>query len=87
MASWVQAFLGHAYGSPGRIGLLHRLGPLPARLAVEDDAGANASAKRDDGKTHVVLRNPAPDDDNAPGDELTVSRRHVATVRRRLKGG
>mgnify|MGYP001027976964 FL=1 len=43
--------------------------------------------KRDDGKTHVVLRNPTPDEDNAPDDELTVSRRHVATVRRRLKGG
>ena len=43
--------------------------------------------KRDDGKTHVVLRNPAPDKDNAPDDELTVSRRHLATVRRRLRGG
>lgn len=43
--------------------------------------------KREDGKTHVVLRNPAPDEDNARDDELTVSRRHLATVRRRLKGG
>ncbi|MDJ0812830.1 MAG: LytTR family DNA-binding domain-containing protein [Woeseiaceae bacterium] len=40
-----------------------------------------------DGKTHVVLRNPTLDEDNAPDEELTVSRRHVATVRRRLKGG
>ena len=40
-----------------------------------------------DGKTHVVLRNPTPDEDNAPDDELVVSRRHLATVRRRLKGG
>ena len=43
--------------------------------------------KRGDGKTHVVLRNPAPDEDNAHDDELTVSRRHLATVRRRLTGG
>ncbi len=43
--------------------------------------------KLEDGKTHVVLRNPTPDEDNAPDDELVVSRRHVATVRRRLKGG
>ena len=41
----------------------------------------------DDGRTHVVLRNPTPDEDNAPDDELVVSRRHLATVRRRLKGG
>ena len=40
-----------------------------------------------DGKTHVVLRNTTRDEDNAPDDELTVSRRHLATVRRRLKGG
>ena len=43
--------------------------------------------KLEDGKTHVVLRNPTPDEDNAPDAELVVSRRHVATVRRRLKGG
>lgn len=43
--------------------------------------------KLDDGKTHVVLRNPTPDEDNAPDDELVVSRRHLATVRRRLRGG
>jgi two-component system response regulator AlgR len=43
--------------------------------------------KLDNGKTHVVLRNPTPDEDNAPDDELAVSRRHLATVRRRLKGG
>jgi two-component system response regulator AlgR len=40
-----------------------------------------------DGKTQVVLRNRPKDDDNAPDDELVISRRHLATVRRRLKGG
>ena len=43
--------------------------------------------KVDDGKTHVLLRNTTPDEDNAPDDALVVSRRHLATVRRRLKGG
>jgi two-component system response regulator AlgR len=43
--------------------------------------------KSADGKTHVVLRNNPKDDDNAPHDELVISRRHLATVRRRLKGG
>ena len=43
--------------------------------------------KQADGKTHVVLRKRPDDDDNAPDDELVISRRHLATVRRRLKGG
>jgi len=43
--------------------------------------------KTTDGRTLVMLRNPPPADDNAPDDELVISRRHVATVRRRLKGG
>lgn len=43
--------------------------------------------KSTDGGTHVVLRNRPQDDDNAPDDELVISRRHLATVRRRLKGG
>ena len=43
--------------------------------------------KTTDGKTHVVLRGGPKDDDNAPDDELVISRRHLATVRRRLKGG
>lgn len=43
--------------------------------------------KSGDGKTRVVLRNRPQDDDNAPDDELVISRRHLATVRRRLKGG
>jgi len=43
--------------------------------------------KSADGRTHVVLRNRPKDDDNAPDDELIISRRHLATVRRRLKGG
>ena len=38
--------------------------------------------KTADGKHHVVLRNEPQDD-----DELTISRRHLADVRRRLKGG
>jgi two-component system response regulator AlgR len=40
-----------------------------------------------DGKTRVVLRNTTRDEDNASDDELVISRRHLATVRRRLKGG
>jgi two-component system response regulator AlgR len=43
--------------------------------------------KSRDGRTHVVLRNHTPEKDNAPDDELVISRRHLATVRRRLKGG
>ena len=43
--------------------------------------------KTADGRTHVVLRNTTQDEDNAPDDELVISRRHLATVRRRLKGG
>ncbi len=38
--------------------------------------------KTADGKHHVVLRDEPQDD-----DELTISRRHLADVRRRLKGG
>jgi len=43
--------------------------------------------KTSDGKTHVVLRDSSQEDDNSPNDELAISRRHLATVRRRLKGG
>ena len=43
--------------------------------------------KTGDGKTHVVLRNGSQEDDNSPSDELVISRRHLATVHRRLKGG
>ena len=43
--------------------------------------------KTPDGKTRVLLRGGAHQDDNDPNDQLTVSRRHLATVRRRLKGG
>jgi len=43
--------------------------------------------KTADGRTLVMLRNTTPDEDNTPDDELVVSRRHLATVRRRLKGG
>lgn len=43
--------------------------------------------KSGDGRTRIVLRSTAPDKDNAPGDELVISRRHLPTVRRRLKGG
>lgn len=42
--------------------------------------------KTADGKMLVVLRDTGLDKDNAP-DDLVVSRRHQATVRRRLKGG
>ena len=42
--------------------------------------------KTPDGKSRVVLRGEGQEDDNAPDDELLVSRRHLATVRRRLKG-
>jgi two-component system response regulator AlgR len=42
--------------------------------------------KTADGKTLVMLRNTTSDKDNTPDDELVVSRRHLATVRRRLKG-
>jgi two-component system response regulator AlgR len=40
--------------------------------------------KRSDGTVLVVLRNDSQQDNN---EELLVSRRHLATVRRRLKGG
>ena len=43
--------------------------------------------KMADGKTRVVLRGSPQQDDNDPRDDLVVSRRHLATVRRRLKGG
>jgi len=43
--------------------------------------------KTADGKTHVVLRDSSQEDDNSPIGELVISRRHLATVRRRLKGG
>lgn len=43
--------------------------------------------KLSDGRTHVVLRDSSQEDDNSPNDELVISRRHLATVRRRLKGG
>lgn len=39
--------------------------------------------KTADGKTRVLLRG----DDNEAANELLISRRHLATVRRRLKGG
>lgn len=39
--------------------------------------------KSADGKTRVILRQ---DDGNDDADELTISRRHLADVRRRLKG-
>jgi two-component system response regulator AlgR len=42
--------------------------------------------KMADGKTHVVLRGNSRQDDNDPDNELVISRRHLATVRRRLKG-
>jgi two-component system response regulator AlgR len=40
-------------------------------------------AKTEDGKHRVVLR----DGSQAAGNELIISRRHLADVRRRLKGG
>jgi len=43
--------------------------------------------KLEDGRTRVVLRDTTQDEDNAPDDDLVISRRHLATVRRRLKGG
>ena len=43
--------------------------------------------KMGDGKTCVLLRSAAGADDNAASDELVISRRHLANVRRRLKGG
>jgi two-component system response regulator AlgR len=43
--------------------------------------------KMADGRTRVLLRDALLEDDNGPGDELVVSRRHLADVRRRLKGG
>ena len=43
--------------------------------------------KLDGGRNCIVLRSEAGADDNAESDELIVSRRHLANVRRRLKGG
>jgi len=43
--------------------------------------------KTTDGKTLVVLRDDSQENDNGAIDELVVSRRHLADVRRRLKGG
>ena len=40
-----------------------------------------------DSRTHLVLRNGTQDGDNTIEDDLVISRRHLATVRRRLKGG
>jgi len=43
--------------------------------------------KTTDGKTLVVLRDDSQENDNGAIDELVDSRRHLADVRRRLKGG
>lgn len=43
--------------------------------------------KMADGKTRVVLRDGLHGDANDPDNELVISRRHLADVRRRLKGG
>lgn len=43
--------------------------------------------KLGDGKTCAVLRSADGDADNVPYDDLVISRRHLANVRRRLKGG
>ncbi len=42
--------------------------------------------KTSDGKTCVILRGDSHPDNGNSGDDLTVSRRHLPTVRRRLKG-
>ena len=42
--------------------------------------------KSTDGRTCVILRGDSRPDNRDAGDELIVSRRHLATVRRRLKG-
>ena len=55
---------------------IHR-GALVAVAAIE------RLEKSSDGKSHVVLR----DSSHAAGDDLIISRRHVANVRRRLKRG
>ncbi len=65
---------------PDRFVRIHR----SALVAVDKIEKLEKTA---DGRTHVVLRNPTNDEDNAPDDELVISRRHLATVRRRLKGG
>jgi len=65
---------------PERFVRIHR----SALVAVDQVEKLEKTA---DGRTHVVLRNTTQDEDNAPDDELVISRRHLATVRRRLKGG
>jgi two-component system response regulator AlgR len=40
-----------------------------------------------DDKHHIVLRDQPQSEDPQPDDELIISRRHLADVRRRLKGG
>lgn len=57
------------------------------RSALVAVARIDKLEKFPDGKTRVVLRGAPGDDDNASDDELVISRRHLATVRRRLKGG
>jgi len=53
------------------------------RGAVVAVARIERLEKAPDGKHHVVLR----DGSQQPGNELIISRRHLAEVRRRLKGG
>ena len=53
------------------------------RGAVVAVASIERLEKSPDGKHHVVLR----DGSQRPGNELIISRRHLAEVRRRLKGG
>ena len=53
------------------------------RGAVVAVARIERVAKTSDGKHEVVLR----DGSQQPGNELIISRRHLADVRRRLKGG
>lgn len=53
------------------------------RGAVVAVASIERLEKSPDGKHHVVLR----DGSQRPGNELIISRRHLANVRRRLKGG
>jgi two-component system response regulator AlgR len=53
------------------------------RSALVAVAKIETIEKTADGKSRVILRGRSHDDDN----ELIISRRHVAEVRRRLKGG